>query len=77
MVGSAPTPDEFVQLPYFGWDRRPDDLPLDADECATALFLAHGEVYAAAAMLKAPPRRLRQAIRKNANLQRLIVRLGG
>jgi hypothetical protein len=39
---SYPTPDEFVPLPYYPFEARPDSIPLDVDECATALFLGGG-----------------------------------
>jgi hypothetical protein len=48
---ARPSPDEFVQLPYGPWDSRPETLPLDVDECATALFLANGNVKGAADLL--------------------------
>ena len=49
-----PTPDEF--FPYFGWLERPLDLPLDVEECATAIYLKNGDLDAAAARLKGPAR---------------------
>jgi hypothetical protein len=75
-AGPEPTPREFLPLPYFPWLSRPDNLPLDEDEVATALYLAHGRLGAAADRLKVDQRRLRKAIRRVARLRRLLVRLG-
>ena len=63
--------DEFVPLPFFPWIERPLTLPLDDDECATALFLAKGDVNAAADRLKVMPARLQRSIRKSRRLIRL------
>ena len=64
--------DEFVQLPYFAWDSRPETLPLDVDECATALYLGGGDVKDAASRLKVTPARLAKLIRRSPRLQRLV-----
>jgi hypothetical protein len=63
--------DGFTQLPYFGWDSRPETLALDVDECMTALFLAGGDVGAAAALLKVSVPRLNKVIRRVPKLGRL------
>jgi hypothetical protein len=65
-----------VPLPYLPWLERPESLPLDVDEIATALFLAHGNVAGASELLKVPQSRLKRPIRKSLYLQRLISRLG-
>jgi hypothetical protein len=70
-----PTADEFVPLPWYNWDARPDTVPLDLDECATALYLANGDIKAAAARLKITVAQLNRCIRKWPRLQRLIVEL--
>jgi hypothetical protein len=75
-AGPPPHPEEFLPLPYFPWLSRPDNLPLDVDEVATALYLARGRLGAAAERLKVDDRRLRKAIRRSPKLQRLLVRLG-
>ena len=72
---SRPDPREFVQLPYFPWDCRPETLPLSEDECATAIFLADGKVDRAAERLKVDQRQLKMIIRRIPRLQRLLVRL--
>jgi hypothetical protein len=69
-----PDPSEFVPLPYFPWLSRPDSLPLDIDEIATALYLANGDLKAAAALLKVTVVQLRKPIRKTPR-QQLIERL--
>jgi hypothetical protein len=69
---SQPSPDEFVPLPYFPWLSRPETLPLDADEAATALYLAKGNPAAAAALLKVSPARLNRVVRRSPRLQRLV-----
>jgi hypothetical protein len=70
-----PSPDEFVPLPWFPWDSRPDTVPLDTDEIATALYLANGDLQAAAALLKVTVAQLKKPIRKTPRLQQLIERL--
>ena len=62
---------EFETLPFYPWISRPETLPLDDDECATALFIAKGDISAAAERLKVVPSLLNRAIRKSRRLQRL------
>jgi hypothetical protein len=69
---SRPSPDEFLPLPYFPWLSRPETLPLDLDEAATALYLAKGDPTAAAALLKVSPARLNRVVRRSPRLQRLV-----
>jgi hypothetical protein len=76
MAGSVPSPEEFLQLPYYSWISRPDSVPLSEEEIATALFLDGGLVDRAAARLKVDQCRLRRAIRRSARLGLLITRLG-
>lgn len=45
------------------WDQRPASLPLDIEECRTALWMAAGNVTEAAAILKISSSRLRNFIR--------------
>jgi hypothetical protein len=70
-----PQPDEFLPLPYFPWNSRPETLPLDSDEVATALFLGNGHLAKAAERLKVSEKRLKQRIRGVPRLRRLIERL--
>jgi hypothetical protein len=66
-----PTPDEFLPLPYFGWLERPLDLPLDIEDCATAIYLKNGDLDAAAARLKVTPARLDRVVCRSPRLTRL------
>ena len=68
---SRPSPDEFLPLPYFPWDSRPETLPLDVEEAATALFLDGGDVKAAASRLKVSTTQLKKIVRRSLCLQRL------
>jgi hypothetical protein len=49
-------------MPY---DERPVELPLDIEECRTALWMSSGNVTKAAALLKVPSLRLRNFIKKS------------
>jgi hypothetical protein len=62
---------EFTPLPYFSFDERPHTLPLDPDECATAIHLAEGNLDVAAALLKVPFTRLNRVLRHSPRLQRI------
>ena len=53
-----------------GWKGR-SRLPLDIEEAATALFLKHGDLDAAAARLKVTPARLNRVVRRSPRLMRL------
>ena len=55
-------PRGLVPLPRFPYDRRPDSIPLDLEECRTALWLGRGNLLAAARLLKTEPVRLRRYI---------------
>jgi hypothetical protein len=66
-----PTPDECLPLPYFGWLERRLSLPLDVEECATAIYLKNGDLDAAAARLKVTPARLNKVVRASPRLIRL------
>jgi hypothetical protein len=63
---------EFLPLPFYPWTERPSTLPLDADECATAIHLAHGDLPAAASLLKVPIVRLNRSLRASPRLQRIL-----
>jgi hypothetical protein len=58
-----PTPDEFLPLPFFPYPERPLTIPLDVEECATAIYLKNGDLAAAAARLKVTPARLNKVVR--------------
>ena len=63
---------EFLPLPYYPWETRPDAVPLDADEVATALYIAQGSLVRAALLLKTPPTRVARTIRSHPRLNRVI-----
>jgi hypothetical protein len=65
------SPDEFEPLAFYPWLSRPETVPLDVEECATALFLAKGDVSAAADLLKVTSTCLKRSIRKSRRLIRL------
>ena len=66
-----PQADEFLPLPFYPWDERPAHLPLDHDECATAIHLAGGSLKAAADLLKVPLFRLSRSLRASPRLQKV------
>jgi hypothetical protein len=68
---ARPSPDEFFQLPYFGWLERPLNLPLDVEDCATAIYLENGDLDAAASRLKVTPARLNKVVCRSPRLMRL------
>ena len=63
---------EFIPLPFYGWAERPATLPLDPDECATAIHIARGDIPAAAALLKIPQFKLEREVRRHPNLARIL-----
>jgi hypothetical protein len=70
-----PDPSEFVPLPWYSWDSRPETVALGEEEAETALFLDGGDVGKAAARLKVTRVGLNKTIRKSPQLQRLIATL--
>jgi hypothetical protein len=62
---------EYLPLPFYPWDERPPTLPIDADEAATALYLAKGVLQQAAALLKVADMRLRRLVQQSPRLQRI------
>ena len=64
--------DLFLPLPDYHWDYRPLTLPLDEEECATALHLTHGHLSQAAHRLRVSSTRLNRAIKQSARLQTLL-----
>jgi hypothetical protein len=63
--------EEFLPLPYYTWDIRPSTMPLDVEECATALYLSDGVLEDAARRLKIPALKLVRFIARHKRLQRL------
>jgi hypothetical protein len=64
-------PDNLQPLPIIPAD-WPDDLPLDVQECRTALWLFHGNITKAAERLGTTSLRLRTFVRKSEFLSREI-----
>ena len=64
--------DEFLPLPYYPWDERPAGLGLDADECATAIHLAQGDLPSAAKLLKVALYKLNRQVVHHPRLQRVL-----
>lgn len=54
-----------MALPSMPYDVRPAELPLDIEECRTAIWRAAGNVTQAAELLKVSSLRLRAFIRKS------------
>lgn len=63
MAYSRPT--DLVALPTMPYDVRPTELPLDIEECRTALWRSAGNITKAAELLKVSSLRLRAFIRKS------------
>lgn len=61
-------PTDLIPLPTMPYDTRPVALPLDVEECRTALWLCRGNVTKAAERLKVSPNRLRNFIRNSPRL---------
>lgn len=58
-------PDDLVALPTMPYNERPMELPLDAEECRTALWMANGNISEACKLLKTTSIRLRSFIKKS------------
>jgi hypothetical protein len=58
-------PQDLTPLPTAPYSERPDSLPLDIEECRTALWMYRGNVSSAAQRLKVTPSRLRSFIKKS------------
>lgn len=55
-------PNDLVPLPTIPYDERPISMPLDREECRTALWECQGNITRAAAMLKVNSGRLRRFV---------------
>lgn len=66
----ASLPENLQPIPTQPWDKRPDSLPLDVEECRTALWKYQGNVTNAAKHLKISPARMRTFIKKSPYLTR-------
>lgn len=61
-------PLDLIPLPTMPYDERPDALPLDIEECRTALWMVRGNVGEAAKVLKTTSLRLRNFIKASKRL---------
>lgn len=62
-------PTDLVPLPTMPYDKRPDALPLDIEECRTAIWLERGNITLAADRLKVRSSRLRAFVKNSPRLQ--------
>lgn len=62
-------PDDLIPLPTSPFDERPNSLPLDVEECRTALWLERGNITKAAARIKTSPARFRTFVSNSARLR--------
>jgi len=58
-------PDDLVALPTMPYPERPLELPLDIEECRTAIWMAAGNITEAAKLLKITSIRLRNFVKKS------------
>jgi hypothetical protein len=65
-------PNDLVPLPTAPYDERPSSLPLDVDECRTAIWLNRGNITEAAKQLKTQAARLRKFVASSPYLQREV-----
>lgn len=65
-------PANLQPLPTMPYDERPVELPLDIEECRTAIWRCCGNITKAADMLKCPSARLRNFVRKSQYLVREV-----
>jgi hypothetical protein len=63
---------EFAPLPFYAWEERPPTLPIDPEEAATAIHLAHGALPGAAQLLRVPEVRLKRLVKGSPRLQRVL-----
>lgn len=63
-------PADLQPLPTTPWDERPTELPLDVEECRTALWLYRGNIGDAAEALKVRSARLRNFVKNSEYLTR-------
>jgi hypothetical protein len=58
-------PSDLVALPTMPYSERPLELPLDVEECRTAIWMAAGNISNAAKLLKVTSIRLRNFVKKS------------
>lgn len=62
-------PTDLVPLPTMPYSERPLSLPLDREECRTAVWRTRGNISEAAALLKVSSSRLRTFVKNSPYLQ--------
>ena len=63
--GEDNIPSDLVALPTMPYSERPVELPLNVEECRTAVWMAAGNITEAAKLLKITSIRLRNFIKKS------------
>jgi hypothetical protein len=58
-------PNDLAALPTMPYSERPLELPLDIEECRTAIWMASGNISEAAKLLKITSIRLRNFVKKS------------
>lgn len=58
-------PNDLAALPTMPYSERPIELPLDVEECRTAIWMAAGNISEAAKVLKVSSIRLRNFVKKS------------
>lgn len=58
-------PSDLVALPTMPYSERPPELPLDIEECRTAIWMAQGNITEASKLLKVTSIRLRSFVKKS------------
>ncbi len=58
-------PDDLKPLSTMPWNERPDALPLEVEECRTAIWRSGGNITEAASLLRISPTRLRTFVRNS------------
>jgi len=58
-------PSDLVALPTMPYNERPVELPLDVEECRTAIWMTAGNITEAAKLLKITSIRLRNFVKKS------------
>jgi hypothetical protein len=69
-LGLSGEPSDLIPLPTMPYNVRPVELPLDIEECRTAIWRCKGNVSRAAELLKVPATRLRHFIKRSPYLER-------
>ena len=65
-------PADLIPLPTMPWDNRPSELPLDIEECRTALWMTRGNITKAAKVMKVPSDRFRRFVRSSPRLSATV-----